>query len=119
MVRPVASRKTSASQSGAVTSVLLDCLHQDPRRASRERLASLTDAEWVSVVELAREQGVKSLLHDRLVSRGLDALAPDAVRAGLADTFRRIAARNLLILHDAGRVAAALYADGIAVIVLK
>lgn len=119
MFRPVAPLETSASTSGDVTSVLLDCLHQDPRRAGRERLASLTDAEWVSLVELAREQGVKSLLHDRLASRGIDALVPDRIRAGLATTFRHIAARNLLILHGAGRAAAALQAHGIPVIVLK
>ena len=113
MFRPVGPPETS----GDVTSALLDCLHQDPRRAGRERLASLTGAEWLSLVELAREQGVKSLLHDRLASRGID--PPDRVRAGLAATFRRIAARNLLILHGAGRAAAPLQAHGIPVLVLK
>jgi hypothetical protein len=53
------------------------------------------------------------------MSHGIDALVPELVRATLIDACRRIGARNLLLLYEAGRAVEALQARGISVIVLK
>src|SRR5262245_62076239 len=99
--------------------LLLDCLHQDARRADEVRLATADAATWESARQLAAMHGVQSLLLSRLAPRGLDNAVPAPTLAAMRAAAREDAMRSLELRRDLDRVVRALTASGIPVIVLK
>src|SRR5262245_61828751 len=99
--------------------LLLDCLHQDVRRADRVRLGAIDTATWEAAHELSAVHGVQELLRSRLTERGLDRAVPARTLAAMRATARQGAIRSLERRRDLDRVCRALAARGIPVVVLK
>ena len=102
-----------------VIPLLLDCLHQDPSRADRARLASLADDDWRQLFALAAGQKVGALLAFRLRTRGLDDAMPASIRASLREANQRAAVRSLRVQGCLFSALTALRTNGVDVIVLK
>ena len=99
--------------------LLLDCLHQDPARVSRERLDSLSSDEWNALITLAQAQKVGGVLCHHLKSRGAEKLVPQAVWLTLQSTYWHNAVNNLNIQRELHQIITALHEGKIPVIVLK
>src|SRR5262245_18972143 len=99
--------------------LLLDCLHQDARRADHLRLGAVDAATWEAARELSAVHGVQELLLSRLKERRLDRLVPAPTLAAMRAASREGAMRSLQLRCDLDRVVRELAAGGISVIVLK
>ncbi len=99
--------------------LLLDCLHQDAARVSREQLASLSSGEWCALITLAQTQKVGGALYHRLKSRGAEKLAPQEIWLALQSTYWSNAANNLSMQRELHQIITALHEREIQVIVLK
>lgn len=102
-----------------ITSLLLDCLHQDRDRISSERLATLSAADWQTLLALAAEQKINTLLYHRLTSRGWAEAIPAEVLASLQAAYHTNAVKNLRLQSELAIVVAALHDGEIPVIALK
>ncbi len=114
-----------------IITLLLDCLHEETARIiegqglgsggriSGERLAALALAEWQALLTLAMEQQVSVLLFHRLKALGLEQSAPPEALKALQEAYRRNAGKNLSLFGELRRIATALHAADIPVIVLK
>src|SRR5262245_51175786 len=96
--------------------LLLDCLHQDARRADRVRLGAIDPATWEAARELSAVHGVQELLLSRLTERGVDSAVPAPTLAAMRAAAREGAIRSLELKRDLDRVGRALTDRGIPVI---
>lgn len=102
-----------------MTTLLLDCLHQDAGQVTLDRLASLTREEWQLLLSFATQQRVSGLLYHRLKSRGWEAAIPEETLQALQQVCLRNAARNLGFYGELKRIVSALHAGDILVVVLR
>lgn len=104
----------------ALRRLLFDCLcAREDDAATLERLETLSDQEWTSLIDMADEQMVGPMLWHRLLSPSLKRALPDQVRQTLTSEQRRAATANMCIHRDFRKVALALHEHCIPVIVLK
>lgn len=102
-----------------LSSLLLGSLHQDGSRLDVSVLAALTAQDWADLLVLAGRQRVAPLLYHNLRGRGLGESLPEESLQALRNSYMRNTARNLRLVAEFGRTAAALDAEGIPVIALK
>jgi len=99
--------------------VLFDCLRARDHAATLERLKTLSDQEWGSLIDLADEQMVGPTLRHRLLSPVFTLALPDEIRQITGASQRRTAMANMRIHSDFRRVVLALHERAIPVIALK
>lgn len=76
-------------------SVLLACLHQDPRRFNAALLARIGAEDWRRLLTLATAHGVRGLVHQRLSDASIAMHVPADVQQALSEAARHTAVRML------------------------
>jgi hypothetical protein len=104
---------------GEVAWALLDLLRCGPALPAHARFSSWRPGQWRELLQLARRQQMRSLLHYRLQQLGLLQIAPPDVRVELRDAYLAATAANLGLYHDVKLITRLLTAHGIPALVLK
>ena len=84
-----------------------------------ETLGQLSAEDWRMLHEVAFKHGLHLLLYHRLKEAGLLMVMPESCREYLREHFLAVTARNMKILHHAGKILQVLRNHGVEVIVLK
>lgn len=106
--------------SNEIHSLLLNCLTYPVPLGTAEACSALVEAEWQELQEIARIQRISALLHSRL--HRFDGGHPDippSLREPLAKIFQERTMRNLFLFAEFRKIAEALKARNVPVIVLK
>lgn len=99
--------------------LLLACLHRDPARLDRLRLAHLDSDDWNALLGLAAVQRVAPLLARRLSSLDPTEQWQDEAMQPLREHYKRNVAANLRLQGQLRGIARALHSAGIPLIALK
>jgi hypothetical protein len=99
--------------------LLESCLHRDRGRLEATGLPPAECSVWADLSGLAASQRVRPLLYRALKSRGLEGHTPAGLRDNVALAYRDTALRNLRLCAELARVARALAARDVPVLVLK
>ena len=89
------------------------------KAALGETLGQLSAEDWRMLHEAAFKHGLHLLLYHRLKEAGLLMVMPESCREDLREHFLAATARNMMMLHHAGKILQVLRKHGVEVIVLK
>ncbi|MEM7033740.1 MAG: nucleotidyltransferase family protein [Chloroflexota bacterium] len=102
-----------------IQTLLLTCLSDQPNHLGGQHFAVLTEDGWSDFVDLARRQGVESMVYHRLKQAELLSVVPEVQRERLKQSYHGIALTNLRLYAGLKTVLEAFAEHNISVIVLK
>jgi hypothetical protein len=86
------------------------------KAALGETLGQLSAEDWRMLHEAAFKHGLHLLLYHRLKEAGLLMVMPESCREDLREHFLAATARNMMMLHHAGKILQVLRNHGVEVI---
>jgi hypothetical protein len=99
--------------------LMIDCLNAKFDKANISRLEQLTTADWNLIAKQSLKHSVAPLFYQRLKTAPESVYPPEHVIQKLQQIYLANASKNMRIYYDLSKLAEALQADGIPIIILK